>query len=147
MEPILHENYPLSKRRISQLQCKAQLTPPSQGFSSLPRVSEAFTPNTTFNPQPQSKKTKSNANRFNILTHIHKHLQHAPYTNTLILQETLLQFPSSTFMKWKKTWHEALTSFQSMVMKMVIMNFFFLDFQASSKTLSISTIREWVNNH
>ena len=68
MEPILHENYPLSKRRISRLQWQAQLTPSPQGFSSLPRVSEAFTPNTTINQQQQLKKIKPNANRFNMLT-------------------------------------------------------------------------------
>ena len=31
---------------VSQLQWQAQLTPSPQGFSSLPRVSEAFTPDT-----------------------------------------------------------------------------------------------------
>ena len=54
---------------FSQLQWQAQLTPSPQGFSSLPRVSEAFTPNTTINPQQQLKKIKPNANRFNMLTH------------------------------------------------------------------------------
>ena len=54
---------------FSQLQWQSQLTPSPQGFSSLPRVSEAFTPNTTINPQQQLKKIKPNANRFNMLTH------------------------------------------------------------------------------
>ena len=89
MEPILHEKYPLSKRRISQLQCKAQLTPSPQGFSSLPRVSEAFTTNSTFNPQQKFKKTKPNANRFNKHTHIHKHLQHTPYETHKSYKNTL----------------------------------------------------------
>ena len=71
MEPILHEIYPLTKRRIYQLQCKAQLTPSPQGFSSLPRVSEAFTPKTIFNPQQQNQETKSNASKSNMLIYMH----------------------------------------------------------------------------
>ena len=94
MDPILHEKYPLSKRKISQLQYKAQLTPSPQGFSSLPRVSEAF--NTTLNPPQKIQGAKSNASKSNMLIYIHNnyyihHMQHINLTRTL-WQSPLFKF-------------------------------------------------------
>ena len=54
---------------FSQLQLQAQLTPSPQGFSSLPRVSEAFTPITKINPQSTAQENKTKCNRFNMLIH------------------------------------------------------------------------------
>ena len=72
-------------------------TPSPQGFSSLPCVSEAFTPNTTFNPQQQSKKTKPNTNRFNMLTqHTQKFTTYAICKHIDPLS-TLSQCPSFNF--------------------------------------------------
>ena len=76
-------------RRISQLHCIAQLTPSPQGFSSLPRVSEAFTPNTLFNPPQKIQETRSNASKSNMLIYIHNkyyilHMQHINLTRMLL---------------------------------------------------------------
>ena len=66
MKPILHDNNkPSSWGHLSQLHCQAQLMPFTQGFSSLPRVSEAFTPINTFNIYIQTKKKEKKQARQN----------------------------------------------------------------------------------
>ena len=55
--------------RVYSTQWQAQLTPSPQGFSSLPRVSEAFTPNTTINPQHNNSRHKTKCNGLNMFTH------------------------------------------------------------------------------
>ena len=97
----------------SQPQWQAQLTPSPQGFSSLPRVSEAFTPNTTINPQQQLKKIKPNANRFNKLTqHTQTFTTYAICKHIDFFKHTLT-IPILNFHEMRETWHEALTSFQA----------------------------------
>ena len=76
---------------VSQLQWQAQLTPSPQGFSSLPRVSEAFTPNTKIIPQSQqNQENKPNTIRSNMLIHNTKQSQHMPNATTKIPSSTLL---------------------------------------------------------
>ena len=87
METMLHANnkphHEVKKKKdfFSQLQCQAQLMPFTQGFSALPRVSEAFTPIIKINTHIQTRdnnktkneeKTKQNQGRISKITkHLH----------------------------------------------------------------------------
>ena len=90
MEAILHELSPLQEEDFSTSMLRPT-NPSPQGFSSLPRVSEAFTPNKTFNPQEtiqeknqmqvESTCSFTYTNNYNI----HHMLTHKSYKNTLII--------------------------------------------------------------
>ena len=121
--------------------------PFTQGFSSLPRVSEAFTPMITFNIQIKKIKSRKEAKKFYMITiHIHTittpyqilqykihNTMHDPMTNTPCLQICFV------ILKW--TWFESSTLVQAKGNDSCSRApLIFL------QTLTVSKLREWVNN-